>query len=118
VIGEFKIVDRPITRLPEKLIKSLEKTRRDGSAISIDVTGMTERSAKRLAERLRRQGLAARVPYCVRSRLIMSEQENTLTLWAEEVRPIEMGRAIEMKRPELSDPVSSVEADDDGAADA
>ena len=50
MIGEFKIVDRPITRLPEKLIKSLEKTRRDGSAISIDVTGMTERSAKRLAE--------------------------------------------------------------------
>lgn len=107
MIGEFKIVDRPVSRLPEKLIKSLEKTRRDGSAISIDVTGMTERSAKRLAERLRRQGLAARVPYTVRSRLVMSEVEHSLTLWAEEVRPIEMGRAIEMKRPEMADPAEA-----------
>lgn len=103
MLNDYKVVDRPITRLPEKLIKSLERTRRDGSAIEIDVTGMTERSAKRLAERLRRQAMSARVPYMVRSKLVQNEHKNTLTVWAEELRPIDVGKAVEMRRPDVAD---------------
>ena len=101
MLNDYKVVDRPATRLPDKLIKSLERTRRDGSAIQIDVTGMTERSAKRLAERLRRQAMSARTPYMVRSKL--DAKAMTLTVWAEELRPIDVGKSTGMRRPELAE---------------
>lgn len=116
MLNDYKVVDRPVTRLPEKLIKSLERTKRDGSAIEIDVTGMTERSAKRLAERLRRQALSARNPYMVRSKLTTAgDQAMTLTVWAEELRPIDVAKGVEMRRPEMADPIDS---DDSGLGDA
>ena len=114
MLNDYKVVDRPVTRLPEKLIKSLERTKRDGSAIEIDVTGMTERSAKRLAERLRRQALSARNPYMVRSKLVAKDDTAmTLTVWAEDLRPIDVAKSVDMKRPELAD-AESDEGEVDG----
>ena len=84
---DFTVAERPVTELPEKLSKALEKTLRSGAAIAIDVSEMTDRSGRRLAERLRHQAMASKKPYRVCSKLKREEQK--LYVWAEELTPIE-----------------------------
>ena len=86
---EFEPCNRPVTEISAKMVKALEKTLRDRSAIKVTSGDMTTRAIRRLGERLRHQGRAARVPYNVRTKFI--EAERTIYIWAEEFRPVEIG---------------------------